>query len=1515
MRTRIFGSSWLAVVLVVAAGLAGCAADLGPIDRTQHNIVKKDDILGQEFYYRLTVLKAPYSSAYSIIGDQGRLERGVFEIREDHLVFLRTYEWIEGSEQIAARPDTDTVLKDEDGNPVTRLVCVDGANRHIGPEHCDDPIEAVVYVYRGAPIETFPISSHFDIVREYNPSTGEKTNVTSENSADRMWYERDYMRVDWSPGALQNFSRLMLMGLRTEYADLFNPTVAQDDMFNYESDPTRVAGFSVYKGEADEPRYQPRMVFTEDAETEQRLHYMDFVSHWVVQAPTIYYEFWDEDIPLCWFFPWASGGVFECTTEELTVRASFLAVDPDNGFVSHDYDDNKLEKFGFYRAERQEFDREFGSTYGAVIRKAFLHPIWQTGREADGTIIPEEEREPKPIVYYLSERYPRELVDEAIELSRQWSEPFEDVISYYKGESPRMFIVCENNNDDARAAFAAGASFMDPADASAGTHRMAVAYHGIEEMPGYNPLCLDMEEVKYNGDLRYHQLHAVVEPQMGGLLGFGPPSADPLTGEIINANAYNYTGLLRQYANRIMDAIEQMAGVMSLQDYMSGRHIAKEMRELRVPVDTDDPPRRTTMEAVGMGSIIDDDVRNSLQTHGIELSDTNWARARMGILSQDPTMERSLIDQNIRLLFRDPALAIGGPLQDNMASKMSLKNWANHAGFKRQQDFRLEASNRGIDLAGFADPGIADVVEDFRTRFDTQVCEAFADRPDLIFDYNEFSEVMPDWRRDVNRSDGQCSEPGARDADGYECASAFINGRQGSYWVRECPERGVTNARGWTCQYVDQGEFAGDYWVNTCTTEKLLDQIRARIREDEFTNPYAHWPPHALWTDSRVPEVAHTQLEIRAMLSELRAEFVSELYEALFLAVAIHEVGHNLGLRHNFTGSTDALNYPKEFWYRKAGVTSEQAARGASVFEDGVYVASSSHPDFEWGRETREQSLLGLRGLQSASVMDYGGKFNSEFLGVGHYDRAAIKFGYGKLVEVFEEAPDLDPYMVYLESPTYDYPSTRPLRYSKGDTMEDIFRRVHYTQLPNTFGSSNDAIEAMYARRDVRYDEVAAGERTVPYRFCEYDRVGSDPWCWPRSTGADPFEIVVNALDDHETFDWFFRGYYHGSVLFWPDDYYYSVRSTFYLAKLQYQWWALNLAHYNHNDWWQNGPGRGAGPNGEDLPWDEDPSGGLAGKLAAYESYGALAAAFGRPVPGYYGYNRRTGHFEHVMDYNPDNLTNVFRLFEDDGARPMYAGWSNEGYGIYPVRAGSIYERLAAFEVLTDPTSYFKGVDMSSDVRRYRLSFYTLFPDETLNLLGGVLTGQTEGYGLCIRVNDSGNMTSMNRRHYLAGLDCEPGEIPLTPEPSDYIFPTTKYRLPMLAAYYGMSLMITDYDRRFMDVTRVFLAGHGTELEFAEGTEVANFECPFSGKIYVAAKTGMNNEFDPAYYLVTEAARELDRYRDEDTGEIRWDALRNDYERSRLEFLTGKLELIRSMHTLYETTERGAAAASGGGSY
>jgi hypothetical protein len=50
----------------------------------------------------------------------------------------------------------------------------------------------------GTVVAMFTILTHFDVKRAYNPGTGEDLNIVEENMSDRPWYDRTYMRVDWS---------------------------------------------------------------------------------------------------------------------------------------------------------------------------------------------------------------------------------------------------------------------------------------------------------------------------------------------------------------------------------------------------------------------------------------------------------------------------------------------------------------------------------------------------------------------------------------------------------------------------------------------------------------------------------------------------------------------------------------------------------------------------------------------------------------------------------------------------------------------------------------------------------------------------------------------------------------------------------------------------------------------------------------------------------------------------------------------------------------------------------------------------------------------------------------------------------------------------------------------------------------------------------------------------------------------------------------------------------------------
>lgn len=323
---------WKRALLVGAVGLTaggafGCAEERAPINQVQANALSKSFFVGDklmdpsddpEFWAQGTVIDVGYGAAQDGLFTSTYAQpaaRIKWVVQEDLLIGRLTYERIEGS----------------DGK---------GAGKHT-----DDGIIVVAY----------PILSHFDIVRDYNRATGEESNVIVENQSDKPWYERSHFRVDWSRNLnvdSYEFDTLSQMGI---YGG-----IKYESLNYFVSDPYH----------EDAPHF--------DVET----GYFDvtnkaFATPQMIDLSSLG---WGMDkFPACWLDPDFSGGTApsaNCNPVEITIRQSFRRV-VDKDYEPLEWDGHRFKAYGAFYEERLGFARNYGMTDTQWHRFITRYNIWE----------------------------------------------------------------------------------------------------------------------------------------------------------------------------------------------------------------------------------------------------------------------------------------------------------------------------------------------------------------------------------------------------------------------------------------------------------------------------------------------------------------------------------------------------------------------------------------------------------------------------------------------------------------------------------------------------------------------------------------------------------------------------------------------------------------------------------------------------------------------------------------------------------------------------------------------------------------------------------------------------------------------------------------------------------------------------------------------------------------------------------------------------------------------------------
>jgi len=209
----------------------------------------------------------------------------------------------------------------------------------------------------GTVVMAFPIEKHFDIVRAYNPTTGERLNIWEENTTDRPWYEREYMRVDWSKNEATDaydFDTLSLLGV---YGSITYEPIAYD--VTNPDDPEDAPTFDLEHG------------------------YFDIVNKAFAQPGMVdlsSFGWGIEKFPACYLPDEFMSGSFpagSCDPVELTMRFSFRKVDPMDDYEPEDWDGYRFKAFGAFTSDRFGYTRNYGMTDDQWHRFINRYNIWE----------------------------------------------------------------------------------------------------------------------------------------------------------------------------------------------------------------------------------------------------------------------------------------------------------------------------------------------------------------------------------------------------------------------------------------------------------------------------------------------------------------------------------------------------------------------------------------------------------------------------------------------------------------------------------------------------------------------------------------------------------------------------------------------------------------------------------------------------------------------------------------------------------------------------------------------------------------------------------------------------------------------------------------------------------------------------------------------------------------------------------------------------------------------------------
>jgi len=620
-----------------------------------------------------------------------------------------------------------------------------------------------------------------------------------------------------------------------------------------------------------------------------------------------------------------------------------------------------------------------------------------------------------------------------------------------------------------------------------------------------------------------------------------------------------------------------------------------------------------------------------------------------------------------------------------------------------------------------------------------------------------------------------------------------------------------------------------------------------------------------------------------------REEIRRELRHWIYYTTTLHELGHVLGLRHNFRGSMDRANFHPQYeeeWHKHWQDLEELREEYAQDIQDGV-------PDAYREYVTKARDIANERvRFSGASIMDYTGDWESWYTdpngtpGVPRYDRAAILFGYGHKIEVVDATTITEP----MKDRNGDIARDRAGNaiYDLSSVVKDAETgKMKYSTLPWKLvpfePGDFDASKRWDPLSNAKVTEGVAKRLVRNYQFASDEKVFDDAFCTRFDSGVTATEIIRNTIED-QYLSYLFRNFKRDSTGFdgrrggyfinkWLWTYYMMAK---FLPQLQ-----LHIMWYGDRTWDAvlsdaTINNMLAGPEKRDMMPGHIPEGGedlLRASLLAYQymlydvlmrpDYGDYAQAFDRAGNKYW---EITEQAQDPLDPQPRGHV---ALGEGWGwAERWDLQYDTETYYAHLIRIGVELDKIAVLEVMSIPAAlnellwYEKANGLS-----FWNSLWTGDGRELWEVMRGLVTDNFAHASnpWCIE-EETGKLVaqpvSLMEGMMAGGLFSDLVRPDIKTRCAEGAYPV-KPGMDALFAIYPIFWSIAGashpwYTNSFSERLDSQVKGGNHRFDIPEGTEVAEFTNPAGTKVYQAVNT--NDGLSISYELVRQAEGIMNRY-------------------------------------------------------